>query len=360
MQAGREWAKGSIIMEPARIHYFLAIAADMKAEIEQLLQQIEKRRNRGRALILLQQCLERGELSVEDVGRILEEHGEEPQEIFRLVEELTFADAIEVNAVAKADIEDLRQRPLRLGKNDHINGVTLTNDARDERFVTNCKEYDTAIGAGYFALSNYDMKMSVFFRHQCGLLSALESARTADTSFIAEPRACITDLHLMPFFLFPWIGDRETSEDATATYQNKVDDGTLVVKRLKQNMLSITEPEGMGSSWSDRTQRRAQPTKNNPNRTMKGATINRELECLKCVFDLAVKRKYIPENPAATVKHFNQLRERPISRNAHRRRGTTYPGGCAAPSSGGYNPPLPDGRANLQRGILAALGSSGF
>src|SRR5262249_25304867 len=63
-----------------------------------------------------------------------------------------------------------------------------------------------------------------------------------------------------------------------------------------------------------RTQRRAQPTKTNPNRTVKGATVNRELECLKCVFDLAVKRRYIPENPAAAVKHFNEVRERPIRR----------------------------------------------
>jgi len=63
-----------------------------------------------------------------------------------------------------------------------------------------------------------------------------------------------------------------------------------------------------------RIQRRAQPAKNNPNRTIKGATVNRELECLKCVLDLAVKRKYIPENPAAAVKHFNELRERPIRR----------------------------------------------
>jgi len=63
-----------------------------------------------------------------------------------------------------------------------------------------------------------------------------------------------------------------------------------------------------------RSQRRTQPTKTNPNRTIKGATVNRELECLKCVLDLAVKRKYIQENPAAAVKHFNELRERPIRR----------------------------------------------
>ncbi len=60
--------------------------------------------------------------------------------------------------------------------------------------------------------------------------------------------------------------------------------------------------------------RRRQPTKLNPNRMIKGATVNRELECLKCVLDLAVKRKYIPENPASTVKLFNELRERPMRR----------------------------------------------
>lgn len=63
-----------------------------------------------------------------------------------------------------------------------------------------------------------------------------------------------------------------------------------------------------------RDQRRQQPAKFNPIRTIKGATVNRELECLKCILDLAVKRKYIPENPASTVKHFNELRERPVRR----------------------------------------------
>jgi integrase len=63
-----------------------------------------------------------------------------------------------------------------------------------------------------------------------------------------------------------------------------------------------------------RDQRRQQPTRQDPNRTVKGATVNRELECLKCVLDLAVKRKYIAENPALEVSHFNELRERPVRR----------------------------------------------
>lgn len=60
-----------------------------------------------------------------------------------------------------------------------------------------------------------------------------------------------------------------------------------------------------------RDHRRRQPSVRYKGRTLKGATVNRELECLSCILDLAVKRKYIPENPARAVEHFNELRERP-------------------------------------------------
>lgn len=243
---GANLQKGSLILECAPIHYFLGIAASKKSEIEKQLVRIEKRKNRGRALILLQQCLERGELSPDEVAQILEAHSEQPQEIFRLIEGMKFSDSTEVQTVAKADINDLRGRPIRLGENDHIDGVTLTNDSNDEVFVKTCKEYDAAIAAGYYALTNFDIKMSVFFEHQCGLLKALEVATTPEISFMTDPRAGIADLHLMPFSMFPQFGEEDEDANITATYQSKIDDGTLVVRRLKQNTLCIEEPEGMG------------------------------------------------------------------------------------------------------------------
>ena len=63
-----------------------------------------------------------------------------------------------------------------------------------------------------------------------------------------------------------------------------------------------------------RNQRRRQPLKWDPKRTMKGATVNRELACLHCMFQFALTRKYIGENPAANVKHFNERQERPSKR----------------------------------------------
>jgi integrase len=47
---------------------------------------------------------------------------------------------------------------------------------------------------------------------------------------------------------------------------------------------------------------------------VKGATVNRELACLHCIFQFALKRKYIGENPTSGVKHFNERTERPTKR----------------------------------------------
>ncbi|MGH9824869.1 MAG: tyrosine-type recombinase/integrase, partial [Blastocatellia bacterium] len=63
-----------------------------------------------------------------------------------------------------------------------------------------------------------------------------------------------------------------------------------------------------------RNYRRLQPLKWNPKRTVKGATVNRELACLHCIFQFALKRKYIGENPTSGVKHFNERNERPTKR----------------------------------------------
>jgi len=60
-----------------------------------------------------------------------------------------------------------------------------------------------------------------------------------------------------------------------------------------------------------RNYRRSQPLKWNPKRTVKGATVNRELACMHSIFQFALKRKYIGENPTSGVKHFDERHERP-------------------------------------------------
>lgn len=245
-RTGANLQKGSIVLGPAHTHFFLGIADSKKSEVEANLVRIQKRNIRGKALILLQQCLERGELDAAEVATILENHTEEPEGIFTLLECMEFADATEIRTIAKTDIEALRDRPIRLGKNDHIDGVTLTSDTDGQVHVRTCREYNQAVKAGFHAYSTFDMKMATYFEHQCGLLTALEAATTPQVSFIANPRVGIVDLELLPFSLFPRFGDYAIEDDPSATYQSKVSDGSIVIKRLRQNLLQVAQPEGIG------------------------------------------------------------------------------------------------------------------
>ncbi|APP78594.1 HNH endonuclease [Xanthomonas hortorum] len=245
-RSGANLQKGSLVMDKAHTHFFLGIASSKIKEIEAHLLRLEKRKLRGKAIVLLQQCLERGELSPEEVSRILQQHSDQPEHIFELIEGMQFADLAEVRFIAKAEIEALRDRPIRLGESGHTDGVTLTNAADETRQVRTCREYEEAIKEGYFAYSNFDIKISTWFEHQCGLLKSLQAAKTPTQSFVFHPRVSIVDLDLLPFSLFPCIGEPEVDAEPDATYQSKVDDGTLVVKRIRQNTLRIEQPEGMG------------------------------------------------------------------------------------------------------------------
>src|SRR5260370_35321070 len=68
----------------------------------------------------------------------------------------------------------------------------------------------------------------------------------------------------------------------------------------------------MGTAY--RNHRKAQPSRKNPTRKVKGATVNREMAYLRCMLNFAIERKYISENPASRVRPFDELRDRPATR----------------------------------------------
>ncbi len=164
---------------------------------------------------------------------------EEPDVIFQLVERLQFADGTAVKSIAKDDIDALRDRPIRLGPNDHLDGVTLTNEKDEDIQVRTCREYDAALKRGYYANTNFDAQMSMWFKHQCGLLNALERAAAPRQSYISNPKVGITNLELMPFSVFPYASDEEIKSGAT--FQTKIKNGELRVVEKNQNTLTTEE-----------------------------------------------------------------------------------------------------------------------
>jgi len=243
---GANLQKGSAVLDWAHTHFFLGIAASKKVAIEAHLANIEKRNMRGKALILLQQCLERGQLDVSEVAAILTDHADKPEVIFPLIEGMIFADKTEVRGIAKSDIENLRDRPVQIGRNDNIDGLVLFNDEAVKIHVRTCREYEEAVASGFYAQSTFEMKMATFFQHQCGLLTALEAATTPKVSFIESPRVGVIDLELVPFSLFPHFGPHNAEDNLFATYQSKLSEGKIAITRIRQNLLEVAEPNGMG------------------------------------------------------------------------------------------------------------------
>ncbi len=237
--------KGDLLLDQTR--YYLSIAASKKASVETNIKNIEKRDARGRAILLLLQCLKRGDLTPNEISEILQQHPERSEPIFELIEGMQFADVTEIKIITKTDIENLCDLPICFGENNHIDSLTLTNRKDETVKVQTCREYESALEQGYFAYTTFDIKMSTWFRHQCGLLKALQTAITPQYSFISTPRVGVINLELIPVSFFPWMEDEVESVGLSATYQDKVKVGELIVKEVSQNSLCI-EDEVMGQS----------------------------------------------------------------------------------------------------------------
>ena len=223
--------------------YFLDVAASKKAKIEANLDYIEKHNSRGKALILLRQCLESGDLTPHEVSEFLQCYSEQPEAIFELIEGMQFADGTEVKSIAKADIEDLRDLPIHMGKNK-TNGVTLTNRKNEKIHVHTCREYDAALERGYFPYSNYDISMASWFKYPCGLLNLLETATIPQRSFIPTSKEGLFNLELLPLSLFPVVSDFEQTYGyniENVTYQDQVEKELLKVTDMGHNWFSCED-----------------------------------------------------------------------------------------------------------------------
>lgn len=244
-QPGMNLQKSSIIFDPSHARYFLGIASARKADVINEVARIEKARKRGKAVVLLQQLLETGKLTQDEVARILQQHIGEPDEIFELLETMTLVGATELRAIARSELEDLRDTPVNLVPDQGIDGVELTGPSGEKRICRTCREYDSAMNEGYYAYTTFDIKMATRFEHRCGLLKALRVAKASTQSFVSKPRVSVLDLNLMPYSFFPssseQVGDAESK-----SYQDLLDGGELVVRRIRGNMLTIEEPQGMG------------------------------------------------------------------------------------------------------------------
>ena len=236
--------KGKTEFEVGAAHYFLNLAKKKKSVVIEKIEQIKRRNGNAKALIITQQYVEGGKISINDLQSILNQNTTE--DMYRLMVSLKISNEEEIEEISQSDIEDLWDRTVYLGGDDHIDGLALYNDENEEVVVRTSREYIEALKNNYYALTTYAMKMATYFEWQCGLLQAISVAVLPSISFIDNPKVGILDLDLLPFHIFPDLSRGIDDDiDMVATYQNKVDDETLKVTQVKQSLLKV-ENDVMG------------------------------------------------------------------------------------------------------------------
>ena len=180
-----------------------------------------------------------------------EKAGQDSEVIFHLIEGIEFADRTHVKSIAKSDIDGLRDLPVSFGENRGIESVRLMKKKGDEIHVRTCREYDAGLKRGYSPANNMERKLASFFKYPCALLKALEMASVAKESFITDPDVGVVNVELLPFSLFPHIGEsksrRAFARDLQTTYQQKIETGELVVIEKAKHVLKIQD-EGLVQS----------------------------------------------------------------------------------------------------------------
>ena len=175
----------------------------------------------------------------------VEKAGQDSEVIFQLIEGITFADGTHVMSIAKSDIDGLRDLPVSFGENVGIESVRLMNKKGDELQVRTCREYDNGLKLGYSPANNMERKLASFFKYPCALLKALEIASVAKESFITDPEVGVANVELLPFSLFPHIGEYKSRQafarDLQTTYQQKIETGELVVIEKAKHVLKIQD-----------------------------------------------------------------------------------------------------------------------
>jgi len=237
--------KGHLVLEPAHVHFFLGVAASKITAIEKNIVLISARNAKGKTLILLQRCLDTGQLTVKEVAELLDKYQENTEEIFSLIVNMRFADENEVSVISKSDIEGIKDLPMKFGRNDHIDGMNLVKNKEERRFVRTCRQYIDAVRSGFHPACGFDIKMAAYFEHYCGLLIALEVATIPTKSYISAPYVSIANMNLLPFEIFPQLGDIDILVEGT--YQNQIDNQNLSVSSVTSNSFNV-ESEYMGHS----------------------------------------------------------------------------------------------------------------
>lgn len=118
---------------------------------------------------------------------------------FCLLADIGVTDLAKGGCYTRRQFAELSGKPV-IGGDGAPTKISLshpTDYSRAAEDVTTCAEYRAHIEAGWYALSQSDIRREAYFQRACGALTALENARPPDVSYFNDGRMSGADMTLL-------------------------------------------------------------------------------------------------------------------------------------------------------------------
>jgi len=190
--------KKARVFSQANVRFYLEIAQGKLGTIRGLIRQLEIESSREKLLALVEAALQSGNTDLGELAEVAAKTGKFPLNATVEFESGTW----EVKADPEK-INKLLDEPVVLHVKGREEGVRFTDGKGSELSIRTCREYKSAITAGYYPSNNAENRDSFVLATASAVLEAASCAKLAPISYIRSPRLGVTNLNLLPGPLAP-------------------------------------------------------------------------------------------------------------------------------------------------------------
>jgi hypothetical protein len=196
--------KKANVFSQANSRFFLEIAQGKLGTVRELIRQLEIESSREKLLALVEAALQSGYTDLGELAEVAVKTSKFPLNATVEFE----SGAWEVKADPEK-VDKLLDEPIVLYVRGSEKEVQFTDGKGSYISVRTCREYKSAITAGYYPSNNMEMKASFILATASAMLEAASRAKLAPISYVRSPRLGVTNFNLLPGKLAPtWRLDR--------------------------------------------------------------------------------------------------------------------------------------------------------
>lgn len=240
--------KKASVFNQANARFFLEIAQEKLGTIRSLIPQLEIESSREKLLALVEAALQSGNTDLAELAEVAVKTSKFPLDTAVEFESGTWE--------VKADPDKINKfldEPVVLHGKGNQEGVQLTDGKGSLFSIRTCREYKSAIIAGYYPSNNMELKFSFTLATANAVLEAASCAKLAPISYIRSPRLGVTNLNLLPGRLAP-TRRQDRSEIISVSdddsIQTLIDKGSVSAQILSHARVTI-ECESQGVTLTE-------------------------------------------------------------------------------------------------------------